>query len=172
MTVDLSAPHRLTGAHDLGGFDCGKRVLNKWLFEHAHANQKADYTQVMVVTHDVTVVGFYGLSMSSVSRNDVPRKIKSHPAPRQIPCLLLGQLAVDKRWRGNGIGRGLLKDALMRAVRLAGDVGTRAVVVNALDEEAARFWASVGFIVSSTEPQTFFRSMQDIRATLARALRD
>lgn len=166
----LSQPQKLNEAHGLIGFDCGKEALNRWLRDHALANQKANYTQVMVITCGANVVGFYGLAMSSVHRNDAPRKIKPHPAPRDIPCLLLGQLAVDKRWRGKGIGLGLLKDALTRAVHVADQAGMRAVMVNALDEDAGGFWASMGFIAAAGDPQTWFRSIEDIRASLAAAL--
>jgi predicted N-acetyltransferase YhbS len=166
----LSAPQKLKDTHLLDGFDCGKDALNRWLRTHALANQKADYTQVMVVTHEDRVVGFYGLSMSSVHRDNLPKKIKAHPAPKDIPCLLLGQLAVDARWRGQGIGVGLLKDALTRAVSVADQAGMRAVVVNALDTEAAEFWAAVGFTAARGDPQTFFKSIDDIRLTLAASI--
>lgn len=170
--VTLSAPQKLTDAHVLDGFNCGKEALNRWLRTHALANQKANYTQVMVVTKGADVVGFYGLSMSSVHRDDVPKKIKPHPAPKDIPCLLLGQLAVDLRCQGQGIGAGLLKDALTRGVNIAGQAGMRAVVVNALDEDARKYWASVGFIPSKGDPQTFFRSIDDIQTTLAASMTD
>ena len=168
--VGLSAPQNLNDTHVLGGFDCGKEALNHWLRTYALANQKANYTKVMVVTHGLDVVGFYGLSMSSVHRDDVPKQVKSHPAPQDIPCLLLGQLAVDTRWRQQGVAAGLVKDALTRAVNAADQVGSRAIVVNALDEEAGKFWLAMGFITSKADPQTFFRSMDDVRATLAAAM--
>ena len=172
VAARLSPPQKLNETHVLTGFDCGKEALNQWLRVHALANQKADYTQVMVVTSGADVVGFYGLSMSSVHRDDAPKKIKPHPAPRDIPCLLLGQFAVDTRWSGKGIGAGLLKDALTRAIRIADQAGMRALVVNAVDEEAGKFWASKGFIAAKGDPQTLFRSIEDIRATLAASLAD
>lgn len=172
VAAGLSPPQKLNETHVLAGFDCGKEALNQWLRVHALANQKADYTRVMVVTSGSDVVGFYGLSMSSVHRDHVPKKIKQHPAPKDIPCLLLGQLAVDMRWLKKGIGAGLLKDALIRAVGIADQAGMRAVVVNALNEDAGKFWAGVGFIAAKGDPQTFFRSIEDIRATLAASLAD
>ena len=98
----LSPPQQLNEIHTLAGFDCGKEALNQWLRVRALVNQKAEYTKVMVVANGVDVVGFYGLSMSSVHRDDAPKKIKPHPAPKDIPCLLLGQLAVDIRWGNKG----------------------------------------------------------------------
>ena len=168
--VGLSAPQNLNDTHVLDGFDCGKEALNHWLRTYALANQKTNYTKVMVVTQGLDVVGFYGLSMSSVHRDDVPKRIKSHPAPQDIPCLLLGQLAVDTRWHRQGVAAGLVKDALTRAINAADQVGSRAVVVNALGEEAGKFWLAMGFITSKADPQTFSRSMDDVRATLAAAM--
>lgn len=167
----LTTPQTLNDGHVLDRFDCGREAMNHWLRTHALANQKADYTKVMVVAHDREVVGYYGLSLSSVQREDVPKKLRSHPAPNPIPCLLLGQLAVHRQWHGKGIGTALLKDALIRAVKIAENAGTRAVVVNALDETAGQFWTRVGFLATSHDPQTLFRKMADIRTTLAASLR-
>lgn len=165
----LSSPQQLNEVHTLAGFDCGKEALNRWLRVRALANQKAEYKKVMVVANGVDVIGFYGLSLSSVHRDDAAKKVRPHPAPKDIPCLLLGQLAVDIRWGNKGIGSALLKDALIRAVNIADQAGMRAVVVNALDEDAGKFWIGKGFIGTQKDPQTFFRSIQDIRATLAMA---
>lgn len=170
VALGLSPPQKLQPIHILDGFDCGKEALNAWLQDHALKNQNDGYTQVMVVVDGLNVVAFYALAMSSVQREHVPRRIKAHPAPKEIPCVLLGQFAVDTRWCGKGIGRGLLKDALIRAVRMADEIGTRAVVVNALDEGAGKFWAQMGFIALRNDSQTYFRSIQDIRATLAVAV--
>ncbi|MHB1273759.1 MAG: GNAT family N-acetyltransferase [Rhodanobacter sp.] len=166
----LSAPQRLNEQHVLADFDCGKAALNTWLQSHAWTNQQADYTKVMVVASGKSVVGYYGLSLSSVHRDDVPRQVRKHPAPKDIPCLLLGQLAVDHRWKGRGIGGALLRDALIRALTIAGHAGTRAVVVNALDDDACRFWAGVGFLSVPKDPSTFYRRIEDIRATLGAAM--
>jgi predicted N-acetyltransferase YhbS len=166
----LGTPQALNDGHVLDQFDSGREALNQWLRTRALANQKADYTRVIVVTHLQEVVGYYGLSLSSVQRGDLPRKLRSHPAPNPIPCLLLGQLAVDRRWQGKGIGIALLKDALIRAVKIAEHAGTRAVVVNALDEAAAQFWTRVGFLATPHDSQTFFRTIADIRASLAASL--
>lgn len=170
--MPLSTPHPLHGNDDLAGFDCGKPALNRWLQLRARANQHADYTKVIVVTNELSVVGYYGLSLSSVLRDDVPRQVKKHPAPTEIPCLLLGQLAVDVRWKGHGIGIGLLRDALIRAVNIAEHAGTRAVVVNALDADAAAFWVQAGFIAAAADPSTYFRTIADIRATLDQMIRE
>ncbi|HEX3504915.1 MAG TPA: GNAT family N-acetyltransferase [Xanthobacteraceae bacterium] len=83
-----------------------------------------------------------------------------------MPCLLLGQLATDQNWIGKGIGTGLLKHALQRCVTAAGLIGGRALIVNAVDAEAAAFWQRRGFIPTKDDPLVLFRSIADIAASL------
>jgi GNAT superfamily N-acetyltransferase len=86
-----------------------------------------------------------------------------------VPCLLLGQLATDVGWAGRGIGTGLVKHALERCATAAGLVGGRALMVNAVDEDAAAFWCRRGFIPSKDDPLILFRSIADIVASLVKA---
>ena len=79
---------------------------------------------------------------------------------------MLGQLATDQNWIGKGIGTGLLKHALQRCVAAANLVGGRALIVNAVDIEAAGFWARRGFIPSKDDPLVLFRSIADIAASI------
>ena len=139
------APEPLTAAHDVASFACGKPALDRWLRTRALANQEKGFTVVMVVHEAGRVVGYYGLAPTAVLPATMPRSIRSGQPPSPVPCLLLGQLATDVGWAGRGIGTGLLADALRRCVAGAALIGGRAVVVNALDEEAARFWVRRGF---------------------------
>jgi len=95
--------------------------------------------------------------------------IRTGQLPDPVPCLLLGQLATDQAWSGRGIGTGLLKHALGRCVTAARLIGGRALVVNAIDSEAAAFWSRRGFLPSKDEPLALFRSMADIAAALEKA---
>jgi GNAT superfamily N-acetyltransferase len=76
-------------------------------------------------------------------------------------------LATDQDWIGKGIGTGLLKHALQRCVAAAELVGGRALIVNAVDIEATKFWTRRGFIASKDDPQILFRSIADIAASIA-----
>jgi GNAT superfamily N-acetyltransferase len=86
-----------------------------------------------------------------------------------VPCLLLGQLATDLGWAGKGIGTGLVKHALERCVTAVELVGGRALMVNAVDEEAAGFWRRRGFLPSKDDPLVLYRSIADIAASLSEA---
>ncbi|MBK5958925.1 GNAT family N-acetyltransferase [Rhodoplanes elegans] len=165
----ISAPEPLTAAHDLEGFCCGKPSLDRWLATRALSNQEKGFTAVMVVHVDLRVIGYYGLAPTAVVPSVVPRSIRTGQPPDPVPCLLLGQLATDRAWIGKGIGTGLLKHALQRCVIAAALVGGRALVVHAVDDEAAEFWRRRGFITAKDDAFVLFRSIADIAASLSRA---
>jgi GNAT superfamily N-acetyltransferase len=164
----LSAPEPLSGAHDLSGFACGKPALDHWLKTRALSNQQKGFTAVLVVHDAGRVVGYYGLAPTAVVPGALPRSIRTGQPPDPVPCLLLGQLATDVAWAVQGIGTGLLKHALQRCVDAAGLIGGRALVVRAVDLEAAAFWQRRGFLASKDDPQILFRSIADVAASLAR----
>jgi GNAT superfamily N-acetyltransferase len=165
----LSAPEPLTAAHDVSGFSRGKPGLDHWLKGRALSNQEKGFTAVMVVHEARRVVGCYGLAPTAVVPAVLPRSIRTGQPPDPVPCLLLAQLATDLNRAGQGIGTGLVKHALERCVRAAALIGGRALMVNAVGTEAAKFWHRRGFIPSRDDPLVLFRSMGDIAASLALA---
>ncbi|RAI40692.1 GNAT family N-acetyltransferase [Rhodoplanes roseus] len=165
----ISGPEPLTAAHDLSGFSCGKPSLDRWLATRALSNQQKGFTAVLVVHAANRVIGYYGLAPTAIVPSTVPRSIRTGQPPDPVPCLLLGQLATDRNWIGKGIGTGLLKHALQRCVAAAELIGGRALVVHAVDADAAAFWSRRGFIVSKDDPFVLFRSIADIAASLSRA---
>jgi GNAT superfamily N-acetyltransferase len=160
----------LVAAHDVSGFSCGKPALDGWLKTRALSNQEKGFTAVIVVHEEMRVVGYYGLAPTAVAPAVMPRSIRTGQPPDPVPCLLLGQLATDQAWIGKGIGTGLLKHALGRCVAAASLIGGRALVVRAIDAEAAAFWRRRGFLPSKDDPFILYRSMADIAASLARAV--
>lgn len=167
--MSLSAPEPLGAKHAVSGFTCGKPALDRWLKTRALSNQEKGFTAVMVVHEDNRVVGYYGLAPTAIVPGRMPRSIRTGQPPDPVPCLLLGQLATDERWKGKGIGTGLLKHALRRCVAAASLVGGRALIVNAVDAEAATFWGRRGFIASKDDPLVLFRSIADIAASIDHA---
>lgn len=167
--MTLSAPERLDAVHDLGPFSCGKPALDHWLKGRALANQTRGFTVVMVVREASRVVGYYGLAPTAVVPTTLPRFIRTGQPPNPVPCLLLGQLATDIAWAGRGIGTALLRHALTRSLAGARLIGGRALVVHAIDEDAAGFWQRRGFVPSKDDGFTLFRAMPDIAASLRAA---
>lgn len=164
--MKLSAPELLTEAHALSRFSCGKPALDHWLKTRALSNQHKGFTVVMVVHEGGHVVGYYGLAPTAVVPTKLSRSLRTGQPPDPVPCLLLGQLATDERYAGRGIASGLLKHALLRCVEAARLVGGRALLVNAIDEEAAAWWARRGFTPSKDDPLLLFRSLADIAASV------
>ena len=156
----------MTAAHDLAGFSCGKPSLDHWLKTRALSNQEKGFTAVLVVHEANRVIGYYGLAPTAIVPSTLPRSIRTGQPPDPVPCLLLGQLATDRNWAGKGAGTGLLKHALQRCVTAASLIGGRALIVNAVDAEAAAFWVRRGFVPSKDDPLILFRSIADIAASL------
>jgi GNAT superfamily N-acetyltransferase len=162
--VGLSRIEPLSERHRLDAFSCGKPALDNWLATFARSNQQHGFTRVFIMHDDDVIVGYYGLAPTVIAPNVVTRKIRTGRPPDPIPCLLIGQLAVDRRYFGRGIGTALVRDAFYRCIAGADLVGGRAIVVRAIDEEAEGFWQSWGFISSLDNPSILVRSMSDIRA--------
>jgi GNAT superfamily N-acetyltransferase len=162
----ISGPEPLTPTHDLTKFSCGKPALDRWLRTRALSNQEKGFTAVLVVHEANRVIGYYGLAPTAIVPAMLPRSIRTGQPPDPVPCLLLGQLATDQNWIGKGIGTGLVKHALQRCVTAADLIGGRALIVNAVDIEAAAFWRRRGFIASKDDPLILFRSIADIAASL------
>ncbi len=164
--MTISGPEPLTAGHELDGFSCGKPSLDRWLKTRALSNQEKGFTAVLVVHEANRAIGYYGLAPTAIVPSRLPRSIRTGQPPDPVPCLLLGQLGTDQNWTGKGIGTGLLKHALQRCVTAAGLIGGRALIVNAVDAEAAAFWKRRGFMSTKDDPLILFRSIADIAASL------
>ncbi len=155
MEQIISAPTALLPTHALDSFKCGNPVLDEWLTRRAFANHSNGASRVYVVCMDNIVIGYYALSACSVSASEAPGKIKRN-MPDPIPVMVLGRLAIDKTWQGKGIGKDMLRDAVVRTVQAADIGGIRAMLVHAIDEKAADFYARSGFLVSPIKPLMLF----------------
>lgn len=125
--------------HDVEGFHCGNDELDDWLVRHARpATGQGTRTYVLIDTDDV-VVGYFAIAPHYLSRDDAPRKL-GRGAPRQIPAILLAKLALDESIHGQGLGAELLVYALETVIDAARKAGGRIVVVDAINENAKRFY--------------------------------
>ena len=161
----LTAPVRLTAFHNLAGFDCGTPSLNQWLTRQALKNEVSGASRTYVVCLDNSVVGYYCLAAGAVVRTEAPKPMQRN-MPDPIPVMVLGRLAVDLANQGQGIGRALLRDAILRVLGAAEIVGIRAILVHAISEEAKRFYLSHGFEESPIEPMTLCLALGTARQAL------
>ena len=152
---------------DRSGFDCEVEPLNDYLKKYALQNQKKDAARTYVVTDEEDkVIGYYTLVFGSVSVEEATPGISAGLGNYPIPIILLARLAIDKNEKGKGLGKFLLRDALLRALRAADIAGLRAFVVHAKDEPAKAFYEKFGFRSSPINELNLFLRMSDIRASL------
>jgi predicted N-acetyltransferase YhbS len=141
--------HPLDSSVSKNAFDCGVPKLNDYLKQYAGQNDRKGIakTFVAILKEDGNeVVGYYTISMSSITFDSLPEQLRKRLPRYPVPAMLIGQLAVDTSMQGRGLGKRLLMDALSKAVRLADEVGIFAVRVDALDDESKQFYLKYGFI--------------------------
>jgi len=148
----LEAPALLCADHLVGDFGCGEPSLDDWLKRRALINQASGASRTFVVADPEKVVrGFYALAAGAVDHATAASTIKRN-MPDPVPVMVLGRLAVDRSFHGKGLGADLLQDAILRTLRLAEEVGIRALVVHALHERASAFYRYHGFSESGIDP--------------------
>lgn len=159
----LQAPTALTEAHRLDGFHCTEPALESWLKQRARRNQQDGASRCYVVCAGKDVVGYYALSAGAASRAQAPGNVRRN-MPDPIPVIVLGRLAVHADWTRLGIGAGLLRDAVLRALRLSQEMGIRALLCHAINEDAKRFYLHHGFVESPIEPLTVVLNLAKLPA--------
>lgn len=104
----------------------------------------ATKTYVICPAESPTVIGYYALCMGQILGTDVTGAMRRN-MPNQIPSVVLGRLAIDSSWQGKGLGRLLLRDAVLRARRAASEVSARLIIVHAISPDAEAFYRHYGF---------------------------
>jgi GNAT superfamily N-acetyltransferase len=164
-----TAPEPLRGEHSVGGFESGEDSLDEWLARHARTAEATGSARVFVTTQGgKQVVGYYTLAAGQVSPLDATARLrKGQPGKRPVPVVILARLAVDRRHQGQGLGRSLLQDAMLRCLEAAEKVGIRALVAHAIDEQARGFYLRFGFEESPTDPLHVILLIKDLGRFLA-----
>lgn len=157
---------KLQRGHVIEAFDCGQPELNHWLLKYALQNQSANAAQTYIGLVNGVMVGYYSLAVGQVEYADAPDRIQKGLARHPVPMMLLARLAVHKEWQGRGIGRALLKDAVLRTLQVADIAGIRALAVHAKDDRARRYYEQFDFIPSPTDPLHLFVLLKDIRKSI------
>lgn len=164
--VGYDAVRKLTAADGVELFDCGEPALNQFLQRYALINQKAHSAQTYVCCLQGQVVGFYSLVVGRVEVADAPTRVAKGLARYPVPVMILARLAVAQDHQGKGLGRALLKDALLRTAQAADIAGIRCVVVHAKDDKARQWYASWEFEPSPTDAYHLYLMLKDIKALL------
>lgn len=162
----LNKPIPINENHDTSCFDCGIEALNVYLKKYALQNHYSDSARTYVATRGNEIVGYYTLAYGSVAHAETPARIVKGLAHHPIPVMVLARLAVSLKEKGTGLGKGLLKDALLRTLQASDIAGLRAVLVHAKDNIARSFYQKFGFIPSPINEYTLFLLMKDLKKVI------
>lgn len=159
----LSSPLPLTADHDLSEFDCGEPGLNDWLKQRALKNESR-FSRTYVVCDQNRVAAYFCISAGAVERAAAPGRIRRN-APDSVPVAVIGRLAVGRAYAGRGLGSDLLADALRRIAGASQSIGMGAVLVQAKDENAKRFYlACAEFMEYPAESRTLYLPIETVVA--------
>jgi len=149
----------LSSAHNKKEFSCGKAMLNNYLHKQANQDMKRKLSACFVLEDEKTrlLKGYYTLANNSIPQSWIPTEFqkKLPKSYTSIPTTLLGRLAIDSRFQGQGLGKYLLIDALKRSFEMSKIIGSFAVVVDPLDKDAERFYSQYGFVVLPNSGKMF-----------------
>ncbi|MCP9793582.1 GNAT family N-acetyltransferase [Vulcanococcus limneticus Candia 3F8] len=154
----------LHAGHAVEDFNCGDDALNRFLVRYALVNQRAHASRTYVALKDAEVVGFHTLVVGEVAPDQAPERVRKGLARHPVPLMVLARLAVARSHQGQGLGAGLLKDAILRTLAAADIAGIRALVVHAKDERARSFYGHFGFQSSPTDPLHLYALIKDLKA--------
>jgi predicted N-acetyltransferase YhbS len=163
----LTAPAPLVPEHELEAFTSGIAPLDEWLKRRARRNEAEGASRTFVCCAGKRVVGYYSLSAASVLREAATGTVRRN-MPDPVPAVLLGRLAVDQAWRGQGLGADLLRDGVLRIIAAAETVGVRTILVHAISHEAKSFYEKHGFRASPVEPMTLMITIEEAQRMLGR----
>lgn len=162
---DYSLPRPISESDDVAKFDSGEPSLDDYLRTRALANHTGGASRCFVTCRDGRVVGYYALASGGVSHADLSGKFRRN-MPNPVPVILLSRLAIDRKHQGYGLGENLLRDAIARSVRVAEQVGVRAILVHAIHDEARRFYTRYQFEPSPTDPLHLLLLIKDAKASV------
>lgn len=159
----LRGIERLSAVHDLERFDSGVTSLDRWLRNSARVAARAGTAATYVLCRGDRVIGYYALAMSAIVHARAPSRLR-RGMPDPVPVVLLARLAIDHSEQGHRLGGHLFIDALRRCVRGGHEFGARAVVVDAIDDQAVHFYRHFDF--HDLDEGRLWRRLSDIAAAL------
>jgi GNAT superfamily N-acetyltransferase len=163
----ISRPAPLSDQHFLEHFDCGEASLNDWLKKTAFKNQSTGASRCFVICKNNQVLGYYSLSSGAISRSSAPKGMQRN-TPTSLPVIVMGRLAIDKKYHNQGLGKALLRDAMLRIVNASAEVGIFAMLIHALSSSAKQFYLSCGFVESPLQPMTLMMTVKTIQGIICK----
>lgn len=163
----IEGPELLQKHHSTSDFCCGKDSLDFFLKRFALKNQTGGSARTYVIHAEGKVIGYYSICPSGLARKLALKDIlKGQGKLDPIPGVLLARLAVDETQHGKGLGKALLKDALLRALNGVELIGGRVIFVHAIDDSARIFYEHFGFESSPIDENVLMLLVQDAMAAI------
>lgn len=164
--IELLASH-----HHKAAFSCGNEQLDRYLQATATQDRKRNIA-IPYVIYDKNrqkIIGYYTLSMSGINLEELPQDIaKKLPRYPIVGVNLIGRLAVSNDYRGDGWGKLLILDALHRSLSISKYTASFAVIVEAIDDNAVRFYQRFDFQTFPDRGFKLFRTMTNIEGSFDR----
>jgi GNAT superfamily N-acetyltransferase len=161
-------PEPIRAAHELGSFESGEPTLDEWLRRRALRNETGggSRTYVVCLAPGDRVVAYYCLAAGAVAHAGASGRVRRN-MPDPIPAMVIGRLAVDRKYQGQGLGRAMLRDAILRTIQAASIAGIRVVLVHATSANARQFYERSGFRSSPIDPMTLMVSVSEAERALS-----
>jgi GNAT superfamily N-acetyltransferase len=159
----------LSGRHDRESFDCGSPELNNYLWQIAAQHIRKSLARVYVAHEESRperIVGFYALNGCEIQSDELPEWLRKK-FPRRVPAVRLGRLAVAREYQGQAIGELLLFHAMWNVGQVDAIVGAVALLVDAKDERAKRFYSKYGFLELPDRPLNLFLPITRVREAVS-----
>jgi GNAT superfamily N-acetyltransferase len=153
---------KLARAHHVDSFASGSEPLDTFLVRYALLGQLANTSQTYLALAGDRVVGYYTLVFGQVARDTAPPRVAKGLPRYPVPVMVLARLAVARDMQRQGIGSGMLKDAVLRTLQAADIAGLRALVAHAKDESAREFYERFDFVPSPSDPLHLFVLIKDL----------
>ena len=144
-------------------FSCGNSRLDNYIKDRASKDIKYNVAATNVLTQGNTIIGYYTLSSYSIKSVIIPEPIRVKlPKYNVIPATLLGRLAVDEKYQGQGYGEFLLIHAMEKSLIASNEVASMALCVDAINDKAKKFYKQYDFVEFKDAETKLFISMEKI----------
>lgn len=149
--------------HDVSGFTCGEEALDRFLQRFALPTQLANGSQTYLALDREEVVGFYTLVVGAVEHDVAPERLRKGLPRHPVPVMVLGRLAIATAKQRQGLGKWLLKDAIIRTLQAADIAGLRALVVHAKDDAARDYYRQFRFSEGFADPLHLYLLTKELK---------
>lgn len=161
--MSLSVPLPLDASHQLEEFECGRPALNDWLLRYARQAQGSGSARTFVACDGNRVAGYFSLTVGQIDTLEAPERVRRGMGQYPIPVVILARLAVDTAYQGQGLGWGMLQDAIRRTITIADQAGIRALLTHPIDAQADAFYRRFGFESTPVRERQLILLLKDAR---------